>query len=780
MMVIKKYFISGVSIFVIFLFVFANILIVLAENTDKQPFTENNHITPTIWDSEINLNKPNKALVLSMNQKQWEALVAVCTVPAFISRSSSTPLMFSDSMGDITTVILHDKKAVTGWGSDAKSASGKLATEYWSKAELVFAVENYEQALWVVSAAAFISAPILVSPSPETLNSLSTESVIAVGNTNVEAENVLLLSTKEEVWTFQLELFESKGMVCNYVIITNPHDTDDSALENIKWRFQSPAAALLAAFRHGIVQTDDWSVDKEAFEAVESAKDPDESNYNKITPGITKLKKDSYDIERFLQDHGHPPEYLAAVGGPYAVPNYVYDIHVDYYFPTKNPQKTQYPSSLAAYATLSETIQTDQYAKEDLAAGRLAAGNIFDLTKQLMRSFFYREFLPGGDYYSQTPAGWEKKASFADGHRINQPEQDSLYWDRNKEYYPYEEVQPTFINAGVSTTYYLPKKITDPYDTNKCIGKIMEETTNYGYFHFMPHGGMTSLRIEVGIDNISGYQNDFLESSTIYNLNYKAPTFIYATCCKGAVWMLDSGYDPSDFIHSSFIHAGAVAYIATPEIQSACFWKEAPKSVAGSQSIEFWKNAFSGNTPIGKAFRDAKWTAHSTWDSKTPKPNSPLTHHVDCISYTLFGDPALEIYKPKKPFNEVKEMDVDIKITEAKSENDFTVDVSVKDLETGAALSNATVKIAFMGSEKTVTTTTFTAPREPGEYKITVSISVTGYSEVNTKTWVQVIKSTDNGESGGFIPGFETVAIISAFIIVIFSVGIGPWNKRIK
>ncbi|WP_455391584.1 C25 family cysteine peptidase [[Eubacterium] cellulosolvens] len=761
----------GVCIITLLVLISSFLTCTIGENKST-PFTTANHVTYAIWDLELTLNRPDKAMVLTFEQKQWQATVAVCAVPVFIGREAQTPLMFSDGSGEINAVIQYDTKAVTAWGSDAITASAKMATEYWSKAELVFAVNDYEEALWIVPSAAFIGAPILVSPTQSTLDSLGTKSVVVFGNMTFEVDNTLVLTSKQDAWEFQLELFDTKGVICNYVILTNPHDTDDEVDPNIKWSYQSPTSALLAAYRQGIIQTGDWSVDREAFEAVETATGPDIENYNKIIPTCTNLNRDSYELENFLQTNGHQPEYLAAVGGPYAVPNFVYDIHVDYYWPTKNPQKTQYPSSLAAYATLSQTIQADRYSKEDLAAGRMAGGNVFDISRQIMRSYFYREFLPGGEYYSTTPSGWEKKACFVDGHLINQPEPDSLYWDRNKPYYPYEGVQPEYVKAGLTTDYYLPKNISNPYDTNKSIDAIMQDTTNYAYFHFMPHGGMTSLRIEVGIDEVLGYQNDFLESSTIRALNYKAPTFIYATCCKGAVWMHDTGYEPSDFIHSSFIHAGAVAYIATPEIQSGCFWKEAPYAVSGEQAIEFWKNVFAGNTPIGKAFRDAKWKAHTTLDAKTPKPEDSSTHHVDCISYTLFGDPALEPYKPNKPFSTAKLMDFEVKIPELKPKSEFDVEVTAKDLEAGTVLPEANIKISFQGTELTGSSAKFTAPEAEGEYKITITITKDGYNSINSNVWLQSIKTTEDGkdgddDNGGFLPGFEGFLLITAVASVI-------------
>jgi hypothetical protein len=521
-----------------------------------------------------------------------------------------------------------------------------------------------------------------------------------------------------------------------------------------------------------------------AFEAVEKATDPDQTNYDKIKAGFTQLKADSYEIEKFLQQSGHTPEYLAAVGGPYAVPNYVYDIHVDYYWPTKNPQKTQYPSSLAAYATLKEDIDPKKYTKEDLAAGRLAAGNLFDLTRQLARTFFYREFLPNGEFYDKTPTNWQTKACFADGHRINQPELDSLSWDPNVPYYPYEGVNPELESAGFNVDYYLPRNESNPYDANMTIWSIMDETVNYGYFHFMPHGGLTNLRIEVGIkpnttDPAERFQNDFLEASEIAELNYKAPTLIYTTCCKGGVWMLDekqpgTKYKPSDFITSSFIHAGAVAYIATPEIQTGCFWKDAPYAVSGEQSIQFWKNVFSGNVPIGEAWRDAKWTAHQTYEAKTPKPDSSLTHHVDCISYTLFGDPALEIFKPKVDFKTIKEIDMKISIAKAVTGENFTVNIIVTDLLSGDPISDAQIKVKFQGTELEGDKTHFDAPENEGAYDLEIEVTKSGYQTLNAKTWVDVVKTdVDNGDSDdkdegkGFLPGFDAWMILTAVSIVI-------------
>jgi hypothetical protein len=741
--------------------------VVVSQDSSIIPITDNGNLTYSIWDYSNTVNEPTKALYLELDLQQWQAFGAICSVPAFFGRSRAVPLLFSDGSGGQKLYGSYDEKKVTDFGTTAESVSKKIATDYWSKAELVFVVENYEQGLWVIPSASFYGAPILVSPSKETLAALGTKCAVVVGNSNIDVEESIKLKNMEDVWDFQLELFDSKGVNCDYVILTNPRDTEDTTPENIKWTFQSPAAAILAAYRRALVVTGDWSMDRKAFEAVESTSSPDNTNYEKIKPSFTQLKQDSDKAINKLENEGHEPEFLAAVGGPYAVPNYVYNIHVDYKYPLGTPAKTQYPSSLAAYATTSQTIDSTRYSKEDLAAGRLAAGNIFDLTNQLMRTFFYKDYLPGGKHYSNTPSGWEKKGVLVDGHRLNQPEPNNLIWDPNEPYYPYEGVNPAMKDAGLATSYYLPRNESDPYDTNETIETIMQTTSNYGYFHFMPHGGLTNLRIEVGNDNITGRQNVFLEASTISELEYIAPTMIYTTCCKGGVWMLDSGYEPSDFITSSFIHAGAVAYLATPEIQSTCFWDEAPLGTATEQAINFWDKVLSENVPIGVAFRDAKWSAFQSWLSKSPDPSSPKTHHVDGISYTLFGDPALELYKPNVPFKDIKELDVNVQVQELKTEEDFTVTVTVTDLATGTTISDPIIKIIFDNAEQIGSSVSFTAPKDVGDMELLISVAKTGYETAELQAWVQVEKAEEKGDGKGFIPGFSSIIFMSAIAIII-------------
>ena len=111
------------------------------------------------------LRPPEKALILKLDREPWQALSAACATPAFYNGSGSVPLIFDDGAGSASVAIPHDSVAVKDWGKDAQTATAAIATKYWKKAECVFVVSGYEQALWVVPSAAAATAPILVNPT---------------------------------------------------------------------------------------------------------------------------------------------------------------------------------------------------------------------------------------------------------------------------------------------------------------------------------------------------------------------------------------------------------------------------------------------------------------------------------------------------------------------------------------------------------------------------------------------------------------------------------------
>jgi hypothetical protein len=282
----------------------------------------------------------------------------------------------------------------------------------------------------------------------------------------------------------------------------------------------------------------------------------------------------------------------------------------------------------------------------------------------------------------------------------------------------------------------------------------------------LPHGGKTSLRIEIGISIIGEGESEFLGASHVKALDFKAPTIVYTGCCKGAnSFMLDEGLEIDDFVTSAFIHAGCVAYIATPEIQSTCFWEKAPYGVSTQQTIYTWEKLLSSNMPLGKALLDAKWDAREWAMDEWPEENDLNgTFEIDCIIYNLFGDPALEPYKPDIPFDTKKELDVHINYGEVKAGESLSVDVDLTVLDSGEAITSATITIIFNGVTKTGNNVTFDVPKDGGEYEIKVTVGKEGYHDTTAKYSVNVGSEEDEGDGEG---DDNTLIYIGILIIII-------------
>ena len=108
------------------------------------------------------------------------------------------------------------------------------------------------------------------------------------------------------------------------------------------------------------------------------------------------------------------------VGGSIELPYYICDIHARYkYWDTQ----IDYVPADTPYATMRTDVDYSRFVKPDLGVGRIIADSVLDATVMLARSFFRKEFLPGGKYAALAPAGWETKAVLYDGHRLNQPDE---------------------------------------------------------------------------------------------------------------------------------------------------------------------------------------------------------------------------------------------------------------------------------------------------------------------------------------------------------------------
>lgn len=572
------------------------------------PFTENKHITSAIWRYKNEVKIPTGPTLFKINKNQWEALSSVCIVPAFIGRTTNIPILISDKSEDSTINIPHETKAVESWGSDAITASANAVLNYWSRAELVFAVENIEQAYLVISSASFLEAPILVSPTLNTLNSLETKCVIAIGNTQVKADKILELPTKQDVWNFQLELFDTKGFICNYIIITNPYDTEDKLNNNIKWPYMSIASAPLAAYRKALVQTGDYTGDKAVLNELNRAQNRMDNEYNSLRPYFENVKQDSYEVERYLIDHDHKPEYIAIVGGAFAVPDYYFDIHTKYKY---WDQVLHYVPSMSPYANLSSAYPSNISVKEDLGIGRIIGHSILDATALLMRTFHYRELLQGGKYSNIFSDGWENNAAVLDGHRLNQPRIGGPPNETSaRPYYPSSDILETQSSGELNTEYYLPRNDSDPTDTNPTVDSILSTLEKTSMIQVLAHGGsMTnakSIWLEGGYNPNNpeaGERKLTISSKQILTKNFPPSLYYFIACHTGHIFLEQ---DMEDYFPLAFLHSGAVSLIAPVTCQAICFWYKAPYGPASTQAQYFWENMLTENMVPSKALAKAK------------------------------------------------------------------------------------------------------------------------------------------------------------------------------
>ncbi len=589
--------------------------------------------------------RPEKALVLQLKREPWQAITAICLAPAFYNREHAMPLIFDDGSEKRDVAIPHETVAVQDLGPDTASATTKIAKTYWMKAECVFVADGYEQALWVVPSAALLAAPILVNPDRATLQALGVKTAVVLGDAKPPVDDVVHLADKTAVWKFQLALMAAQGKKCDYVVMTNPHDCDEKLNPNVQWPYLSLAAAPLAAYRQALVQTGDYTGDRKSLHALGGALGDtgDKAKYALVKPVFQKVKDDSYAAEKYLVENGHTPKFLGMVGGAIELPYYICDIHAKYkYWDTQ----IDYVPADTPYATMRTDVDYAQFVKPDLGVGRIMADSILDATTMLAKTFFRKEFLPGGRYAALAPAGWEKKSVVYDGHRLNQPDEGGPDASPKEPFYPASEVRAALDKSGLKTDYVVPRDETKKDDAAPTAAQLLEKTGAYGAVQFIAHGDPPFMRIEVGKQGKD--TKNYMATGPEFrkHLNFPAPTAVYVIGCHvGTVYAPFRSND--DYMSMAAVHAGTIAFLAPHNCQAICFWRYAPKGPGASQCFYFWENALTKKMPVGLALIDAKWHGYQEWKDKQAEADrdkdSDNAIEVDAPSLLLFGDPALQL-----------------------------------------------------------------------------------------------------------------------------------------
>ena len=287
-----------------------------------------------------------------------------------------------------------------------------------------------------------------------------------------------------------------------------------------------------------------------------------------------------------------------------------------------------------------------RFVKPDLAVGRIMADNILDSTVMLARTFFRKGFRQGGKYASLAPAGWEKTAVVFDGHRLNQPDEGGPDASPNEPFHPAGEVRGVFAHSGLKTNYVWPHDETRKADNRPKAPELFGQTSNYGLVQYVAHGDPPHMRIEAGKNGKD--MKNYLATGPEFrkHLDFKAPTAAYVIGCN--VGCVDAPFKSNDqFLPTSAVHAGTVAFLAPNKCQSICFWRYAPKGAGASQCIYFWQNVLDKGLPVGQALNDAKWRAYMQWRDKQNEADRGKdmdnSIEIDAPSMVLFGDPALRL-----------------------------------------------------------------------------------------------------------------------------------------
>ncbi len=608
---------------------------------------------PDILTVEVNALAPEAPAVVGFQPTEESYLSAACMIPAYYNRIDSIPLIFDDGSGE--NAVPEDFEAVTielgSGGTDIWTMD--FAYDHWSEAGVVVLVEDYEWALRSVPISAQLCAPMVTAVTPAFATNLSVELVIMAGDGLSEQQvpagtKAIRLTSAEDLWTFQLDVYSMMGRACDYVVVTNPTDIDPAV--DIQLHGLSLSAGLLAAYRGAVVQTGDLTGPRDLISTIIKAEEPDDVTYDQVVPYFHAVKESCWGAQEFMIDRDLTPAFLGLVGGPFALPDYILDIHILYHYWAK---ELHYVPTTAPYGNFSSEKPVDTYVKEDAAVGRILGDNILDTSLLLFRTFFYREFLPGGEYDPGT--AWSSSSIMIDGHRLNQPEPGGPNISANVVWHPGEEVMEEFDAAGFDVTYGLPKNETDPTDTNLSVVSLMGILVNSSVSHIIAHGHTEMIRFEVGIDPDTGDGRIFaLTCDQIRDLGPTAPFAIGAIACGSGTFSKDVPLNRT--VPLSFVHAGAVAFHAPATGQAVCFWDQAPEGVASDMSYMMWNYSLNDNIAIGRAIADAKWDAFSSWrDAGNISHEDPATFH-------LFGDPALELYKPGVPFSDPAPMEVEVEL----------------------------------------------------------------------------------------------------------------------
>ncbi len=289
--------------------------------------------------------------------QEWQVRSAISFTPAFAqgsdgkklefgSQTRYRPIFFNDGGEPSVSMEKYTGRtsvAVAEFGADPTEVSIAIAEKYWEKIDVAVVVTNYENATVAAPLAAYINAPLIydyegMHKSGEVKSFLEKhdiKNVISVGKNNKYGTAKLFLKTQKDVWAYYLSVLRG-GDKCEYIVITNPTDTDYSNASRLVHGL-SLVSSTLASERCAIVVAIDQAVPIEYTYALgygtsdagcgERGEDPDwlpEEEEIKLQDYINSraIRVDNAidDAVEFMNGKGAQPKYVCLVGDSESVP----------------------------------------------------------------------------------------------------------------------------------------------------------------------------------------------------------------------------------------------------------------------------------------------------------------------------------------------------------------------------------------------------------------------------------------------------------------------------
>ena len=636
---------------------------------------------PTFSVHSNQVRRPQGPLMLKIDQTQQQQVEsAVCMVPIATTPEGNDvfePILFNTTdtiPQSISSIFPTTPLALSTFGNDRSSISISIAEKNWYTIGTPILVSNYSNALLAMPLACNIFAPIIFNgPKVQRfLDDNAVQSLIIIGDCPNHDLPFVKLDGREAVWEYYLTFNPNP----DYIIVTNPYDTDFSN-KDIYIHGMSVTSAALGG-RHGaLVICDNFTVPynyttslgfgTSAAGTGERGGEPPAFNETEKLRMQTAIDYEAIKIDnaidnayQFIFEHtGIAPKYVALVGDDTTVPMLYAKSPIWFEGVNQDEKGEEFVASDQWYGDIDVKIGlgagdanlennfnhiSDQLYTQEMAVGRIVGADILDASALVARSLGYWQYgydanvlnLLGNKAWphrawilnslmtgtSDTGAGRHQQAMFVSNKMAAE------LWTPKEMYLDQYAPVPGDVATAVQHMQDVDAAIYDGHGYPD------------GWYHMWTHTG----------DDNANYDRVGYEDVRILDL-HTIPVF--GACCLSsaldwpAVWTTSTGggtvMTPENCFSLAVIRGGALCYIGATEESWGAFFgglKDGDPDSWGYGDFDMptmvWQNLLEENKDIGTSLKDAKVTFYSEeWGSFTSRPFARI-----CLLETqLYGDP---------------------------------------------------------------------------------------------------------------------------------------------